>query len=78
MKMKAQQTTQVAGQNPAAKTQSPAQYPSTQAPTTQTPSSQAVPQRRAQNQSEKQKPQFQMPSKPASDLMDDRRSLITI
>ena len=92
MKMKAQQTTAVAGQNPAAKTQSPAQYPSSQnasqtpstqipsaqAPTIQTPSSQAVPQRRAQSQSARQKPQFQMPSKPASDLMDDRRSLITI
>lgn len=82
MKMKAQQTTAVAGQNPAAKTQSPAQnasqIPSTQAPTIQTPSSQAVPQRRAQSQSARQKPQFQMPSKPASDLMDDRRSLITI
>ena len=87
IKMKAQQTTPVAGQNPAAKTQLPAQNPSSQypsqnpsaqAPTSSTPSSQAVPQRRAQNQSERQKPQFQMPSKPASDLMDDRRSLITI
>jgi len=60
-------------------TQNPSsQNPSTQAPANQTPSSQAAPQHRTQNQTVKQKPQFQMPSKPASDLVDDRRALITI
>jgi hypothetical protein len=52
------------------------QTPSTQAPTKQIPSSQAVPQHQAQKQN--QKPQFRMPTRPASDLMDENRSLITI
>jgi hypothetical protein len=71
-----------------AKTQSPVtqdpssqapstQVPSVQAPTKQAPSSQAGPQRRTQNQAEKQK-QFRTPSKPAADLSDERRALITI
>ena len=50
---------------------------STQAPTSQAPSSQAGPQHRTQNEAGKQKP-FRMPSKPASDLVDDVRTLITI
>lgn len=54
------------------------QNPSTQAPNTQAPSSQAGPQHGTQNQAAKQKPQFRMPSKPASDLVDDVRTLITI
>ena len=64
-------------------TQSPsAQYPSTQipltqAPNSQAPSSQAGPHGRTQNQAAKQKP-FKMPSKPASDLVDDVRTLIAI
>lgn len=63
-------------QAPSAKTQSPVtQYPSTQAPTTKAPSSQAVQQQRTQKQAQKQ---FQMPSRPASDLVDDRRVVITI
>lgn len=84
MKTRAQQGTTVAdaqrhGQTPSANKQVPVtQYPSTQAPTKQAPSSQAVPQHRTQNQTERQKPQFQVPSKPASDLMDDRRALIVI
>lgn len=58
-------------------TQNPStQIPSTQAPGKQAPSSQVVPQGRAQNES--QKPQFQPPSRPASDLADQRRALITI
>lgn len=61
-------------QAPGAK--SPATTPSTQAPTRNTPSSQAVPQQRTQKQN--QTHQFQMPSKPASDLADQERSLITI
>jgi hypothetical protein len=55
-----------------------AQYPSAQAPTKQAPSSQAGPQHRAQNQSANQKPDFRMPSKPALELVDDVRVLITI
>jgi hypothetical protein len=54
----------------------PIQTPSTQAPVKQTPSAQAVPQHQVQKQS--QKPQFQMPSRPASDVADENRSLITI
>jgi hypothetical protein len=52
--------------------------PSTQAPNIQIPSSQAGRHHRAQNQTAKQKPPFRMPSKPASDLVDDVRTLITI
>ena len=76
VKMKAQQEehAQALAQNPLS------QNPSTQAPSvktpTQAPSSQAGPQQRAQNQP-KVKP-FQMPSKPAADLADHRRALITI
>jgi hypothetical protein len=54
------------------------QIPMTQAPNAQIPSSQAGPHHGAQNQAAKQKPQFRMPSKPASDLVDDVRTLITI
>ncbi|HEY6371943.1 MAG TPA: hypothetical protein VIX37_15305 [Candidatus Sulfotelmatobacter sp.] len=59
-------------------TQAPStQYPS--APTRQAPSSQAGPQQqRTQTQSGQQKPDFKMPSKPAADLVDDVRTLITI
>jgi hypothetical protein len=77
-KMKAQQEEhgQVLAQNPSSRN------PSTQAPTIRTPmkqapSSQAGPQPRAQNQV-KVKPQLQIPSKPAADLADHRRALITI
>jgi len=62
------------GQNQAPSTQNP----STQDHSNQTPSSQAAPQNGRQNQTQKAKPQFQMPSRPAADLADDRRSLITI
>jgi hypothetical protein len=61
-------------QNPSSQTP----YPSTQAPSSQAPSSQARTQHREQNQAAKQKPEFRMPSKPASDLVDDVRTLITI
>jgi hypothetical protein len=66
-------------QNPSSQIPS-TQIPSTQAPTTtQAPSSQAGPQQqRAQGKSTKQKPDFKMPSKPAADLVDDVRTLITI
>ncbi len=64
-------------QNPSSQTQS-TQTPSTQAQTKQAPSSQAGPQQRAQIQAKPKSPQFQMPSRPASDLQDNRRSLITI
>ena len=51
--------------------------PSTQAPTTQAPSSQSDPQLRTQNEAGKQK-SFRMPSRPASDLAERARALITI
>jgi uncharacterized membrane protein len=54
----------------------PSQVPSTQAPTQQAPSTQAAPQH--QKQTQKPKPQFQTPSRPAADMSDDRRALITI
>ncbi len=89
-KMKAKQER---NQSPSAKTLAPAtrtpsgrtlsnqspltQSPSTQAPTTQAPSSQAGTQHGAPN-SAAQKPQLRMPSKPASELVDDVRNLITI
>jgi len=89
-KMKAQREKNgIRSQNPSARTQPPvtqapsAQTPSTQDPSTQAqasqaPSSQAAPQHRAQNRLEKTKPEFQMPSRPAADLVDARRALITI
>jgi len=54
------------------------QDPAVQPPSTQNPSSQAVPQHRAQTHGKAQKPHVQIPSRPASDLSDDRRSVITI
>jgi len=79
MKIKAQSAAAVAAQQrrgqPAAKNPS-SQAPLTQNPSTQaqTPSSQAVPQHR----SPRQQQQYQMPSRPAADLSDDRRALIKI
>lgn len=63
-------------QNPSSQNPS-TQAPSAQAPMKQAPSSQAGPQQRLQKQA-KTKPEFQMPSKPAADLADHRRSLVTI
>jgi len=63
-------------QNPS--TQDPStQDPSTQAPAKQAPSTQAGSQHRAQNQVQNQK-SFHMPSRPASDLTERRRTLISI
>jgi hypothetical protein len=80
VKMKAQternHAAQALAQNPSSQNPS-TQAPSSQAPMRQAPSSQAGPQQRAQNQL-KPKADFQMPSKPAADLADHRRSLITI
>jgi hypothetical protein len=85
VKQRAQQAARVraGGQAaPSPKTQAPvtqnqpSQVPSPQVPAQQAPSSQAGPQH--QKQTEKQKPQFQMPSRPAADWSDDRRALITI
>ena len=59
-------------QNPSSQNPS-TQTPSTQAPAKQAPSSQAA--RRSQNQAARP---FQMPSRPASDLADTKRALITI
>jgi len=80
---KAQQDRILAGaqsaQSSMPKAQAPVtQNPSTQAPAQHAPSSQALPQHRAQNQAQKQTQQFRMPSRPASDLGDDRRALIRI
>jgi hypothetical protein len=55
-----------------------AQDPAVQAPSSKAPSSQAAPQHRAQTHKNEQKPQAQAPSRPASDLADERRALITI
>lgn len=67
-------------QNPSSRY--PSTYPSTQAPSRQSPSSQAgpqaAPQRGSQKEASKQKPQVRMPSKPASDLVDDVRTLSMI
>ncbi len=64
---------------PSTKAQNPStQIPSTQAPRIQAPSSQAGPQHGAQNEASKHKRQFRLPSKPAADLVDDCRTLITI
>ena len=82
-KLKARQEEhgQVLAQNPSSQNPS-SQNPSTQAPTVripmkQAPSSQTGPQQRTQNQV-KDKPLLQIPSKPAADLADHRRALITI
>lgn len=78
-KMKALKDKRAAAPSTKAQTQTPStQYPSTQEHSNQTPSSQAVPQHGKQNPAQKAKPQFQMPSRPAADLADDRRALITI
>ena len=76
---------QRSAQAPSARAQAPlthdpgVQTPSTQNPSTQAPSSQATTQNRAQShQGKAQKPQLRPPSRPASDLADDRRALITI
>jgi hypothetical protein len=83
VKMKAQEErrVQALAQNPSSQnpsTQTPStQVPSIQAPERQAPSSQADVQRRVQHQVAP-KSRFEMPSKPASDLQDHRRALITI
>jgi hypothetical protein len=83
-KMKALKDKRAAAPSTKAQNQTPStpdpstQDPSTQDHSNQTPSSQAVPQHGKQNPGQKAKPQFQMPSRPAADLADDRRALITI
>jgi hypothetical protein len=72
LKMKAQQE-KAAQTAPSAKTQGPVtQSPSSQTPSTQAPSSQEAP-----KQQMKKSP-YQTPSRPAADLGDSRRALITI
>lgn len=81
MKLKVSVERAQAAQAQSALTQAPAahspssqtQNPSTQAPAKQAPSSQAV----HRNQSQAARP-FRMPSRPASDLADSKRALITI
>lgn len=62
-------------QNPSAVAPS-TQAPTHQSPLKQSPSTQAVPQNRAQNQNRDS--QVQVPARPASDINDAGRSLITI
>ena len=55
------------------------QTPLTQVPLTQAPSSQIAPSNQGQAHGGKpQKPKFQVPARPASDLADERRALRTI
>jgi len=78
-KMKALKDKSAAAPSTKAQNQTPStQDPSTRDHSNRTPSSQAVPQHGKQSPAQKAKPQFQMPSRPASDLADDRRALITI
>ena len=76
-KMKAlEEKNQTLAKNPSSQnpsTQAPSMRAQAQAPEKQAPSSQVGPQNHA-----KAKPEFQMPSKPAADLADHRRALITI
>lgn len=77
VKLKAQEErNQALAQNPSSQNPS-TQAPSARVPMKQAPSSQAGPQQHAQIQV-KPKQQVQMPSKPAADLADHRRALITI
>ena len=84
VRLKSQQDDQIQGSQSVRKnpsSQNPAVAPSTQAPThqapmKQSPSTQAVPQNRAQNQNRNS--QVQAPARPASDINDAGRSLITI
>lgn len=81
VKMKAQQEAQAqAAKNPPSQVPSAVapstQVPSQKAPSKQSPSSQAVPQNRAQNQ--RPKSQIQVPARPASDINDAGRSVVTI
>jgi len=73
-KMKAPQ--KESAQNPSSRNPS-TQAPTIHKPTKHSPSSHAGPQPREQNQV-KAKPQLQTPSKPAADVADHRRALITI
>jgi pyruvate/2-oxoglutarate dehydrogenase complex dihydrolipoamide acyltransferase (E2) component len=77
--------TQAKNQSPSSEPSSdPAQNPSSQtqsnqAPSNQAPSDHAATQQRAQNQARKAaQPQIQRPTRPASDLVDERRALVSI
>jgi hypothetical protein len=68
----------VRGQGPSAQTPS-TQTPSTQIPSAKTPSTQAVPQHRSHSRAGKiARPQPHLPPMPASDLVDQRRTLVAI
>jgi len=77
MRMKAQQqrTQAPVTQSPSSQVPS-AQAPSAQIPSTQAPSSQAAAPKQQMKQNEKSP--YQMPSRPAADLGDNRRALVTI
>ena len=81
VKLKAQQDAQTqAAKNPSSQAPTAVapstQVPTQKAPSKQSPSSQAVPQNRAQNQ--RPKSQIQVPARPASDINDAGRSVVTI
>lgn len=80
VKMKAQQEeaqrSNAAAKTPSTPTQS-SQTPSAQVPSSAAPSSQAAPQHHSQDTT-KPKPQFELPSKQASDIVDDTRTLSVI
>jgi hypothetical protein len=72
----ADRSTQIPSNQAPSLTAPSTQIPSKKAPSTQAPSKQAKPPYR--NPSPKAKSDFQMPSRPASDLADSDRSLVTI
>lgn len=55
-----------------------AQAPSSQVAPTQVPSTQAAPRHHSSGAGKSAKPETQLPATPASDLIDQRRSLVTI
>jgi hypothetical protein len=76
IKLKAQQAANAARQQQSSQTPS-TQTPSAQAPSQNIPSPQAIPQS-SQNQSAKEKTVYRAPTRPAADLNDELRRLITI
>jgi hypothetical protein len=77
VKMKAHESAQAVQSQTSALPNQALQNPSTQAPAKKTPSTQADSQVRPHNPAAKPK-SFRMPSRPASDLADSARALITI
>ena len=73
------QAQQNQAQTPSTQAQAKTQAPSTQTRANHTPSTQVAPRSRVQARGGKMaQPELQLPSRPASDLADDRRALKTI